>query len=121
LKYTIQVVHFCAGPAMRVITVQRRGAVIFPAADFIEHPEGQGKGIGFLDGTQCVLEWKTTSSRYAQEPEGLLALDPQLVCYSWLSGIQEVSQVVFVRKRLSKSSTCAPQSQKRSARNLANW
>jgi len=56
--------------------------------------------IGQLDGTGCLLEWKTTSSRYAEEPDGLLALDPQLVCYSWITGISEVAQVVFVRKRL---------------------
>jgi len=30
----------------------------------------------------------------------LLALDPQLVCYSWVTGIADVAQVVFVRKRL---------------------
>jgi hypothetical protein len=46
-----------------------------------------------------LIEWKTTSSRYREEPEGLLALDPQLVCYSWMTGIPEVAQVVFVRKR----------------------
>ena len=56
--------------------------------------------IGELDGTKCVLEWKTTSARYPEEPEGLTALDPQLVCYSWMTGIDEVAQVVFVRKRL---------------------
>ena len=56
--------------------------------------------IGKLDGSRCLLEWKTTSSRYAEEPEGLLALDPQLVCYSWITGIAEVAQIVFVRKRL---------------------
>ncbi len=56
--------------------------------------------IGKLDGTPCVLEWKTTSARYPEEPDGLLALDPQLVCYSWVTGISEVAQVVFVRKRL---------------------
>jgi hypothetical protein len=56
--------------------------------------------IGKLDGTGSLLEWKTTSSRYPEEPEGLLALDPQLVCYSWITGISEVAQVVFVRKRL---------------------
>ena len=56
--------------------------------------------IGQLDGTRCLLEWKTTSSRYPEEPSGLLALDPQLVCYSWLTGIAEVAQVIFVRKRL---------------------
>src|SRR5438552_5017070 len=56
--------------------------------------------IGKLDGTRALIEWKTTSSRYAEEPDGRLALDPQLVCYSWMTGISEVAQVVFVRKRL---------------------
>jgi hypothetical protein len=56
--------------------------------------------IGELDGTRCLLEWKTTASRYSEEPSGLLALDPQLVCYSWATGIADVAQVVFVRKRL---------------------
>jgi hypothetical protein len=56
--------------------------------------------IGLVDGTECVIEWKTTSARYPEEPGGLLALDPQLVCYSWITGIAEVAQVVFVRKRL---------------------
>jgi len=56
--------------------------------------------VGERDGTRCLLEWKTTTSRYPEEPTGLLALDPQLVCYSWVTGIAEVAQVVFVRKRL---------------------
>jgi hypothetical protein len=56
--------------------------------------------IGKLDARACLLEWKTTSSRYSEEPDGLLALDPQLVCYSWITGIHDVAQVVFVRKRL---------------------
>src|SRR5207302_7206589 len=56
--------------------------------------------IGRLDDRHSLLEWKTTSSRYPEEPDGLLALDPQLVCYSWITGISEVAQVVFVRKRL---------------------
>src|SRR6266403_2214042 len=56
--------------------------------------------VGDLDGTRCLLEWKTTSSRYPEEPKGLLMLDPQLVCYSWITGISDVAQVVFVRKRL---------------------
>ena len=56
--------------------------------------------IGQLDGQPCLIDWKTTSSRYQDEPEGLLALDPQLVCYSWISGIREVALVVFVRKHL---------------------
>ena len=54
--------------------------------------------IGELDGERYLIDWKTTTSRYSQEPAGLLALDPQLVCYSWISGISEVALVVFVRK-----------------------
>jgi hypothetical protein len=64
--------------------------------DFVAYVDAIGK----LDGIGSLLEWKTTSSRYPEEPEGLLALDPQLVCYSWITGISEVAQVVFVRKRL---------------------
>jgi hypothetical protein len=56
--------------------------------------------IGKLDETECLLEWKTTGHRYCEEPDGLLSLDPQLVCYSWITGISDVAQVVFVRKRL---------------------
>ena len=55
--------------------------------------------IGELDGTACLLEWKTSSARYPEQPAGLTALDPQLICYSWITGIDEVAQVVFVRKR----------------------
>jgi len=55
--------------------------------------------IGELDGNRCILEWKTTTTRYPEEPDGLLALDPQLICYSWISGIPEVALVAFVRKR----------------------
>ena len=64
--------------------------------DFVAYVDAIGK----LDGTRCLLEWKTSSSRYPEEPDGLLSLDPQLVCYSWMTGIAEVAQVVFVRKRL---------------------
>lgn len=56
--------------------------------------------IGNLDGMPCVLEWKTSSARYPEEPAGICALDPQLVCYSWMTGIDDVAQVVFVRKRM---------------------
>lgn len=55
--------------------------------------------IGKLDGDTCVLEWKTASARYPEEPAGIAALDPQLICYSWMTGIGTVAQVVFVRKR----------------------
>ena len=37
---------------------------------------------------------------YPEEPDGLLMLDPQLICYSWITSVSEVAQVVFVRKRL---------------------
>jgi len=56
--------------------------------------------IGKLDGTPCVLEWKTAAARYTEEPQGLAALDPQLIAYSWVSGLDEVAEIVFVRKRL---------------------
>ena len=62
--------------------------------DFVAYVDA----IGSLDGTRCLLEWKTSSSRYPEKPEGLLSLDPQLVCYSWITGIADVAQVVFVRK-----------------------
>jgi len=64
--------------------------------DFVAYVDA----IGQLDGARCLLEWKTSSSRCPEEPVGLLALDPQLVCYSWMTGIAEVAQVVFVRRRL---------------------
>jgi hypothetical protein len=54
--------------------------------------------IGEVDGVRCVIDWKTTTSRYPEGPEGLLSLDPQLICYSWITGIPEVALVVFVRK-----------------------
>jgi PD-(D/E)XK nuclease superfamily len=54
--------------------------------------------IGELDGTKCIIDWKTTTARYAEQPQGLLALDPQLICYSWMTGISDVALVVFVRK-----------------------
>jgi hypothetical protein len=61
---------------------------------------GYVDAIGYLDGTRSILEWKTTSSRYPEQPAGLLSLDPQLICYSWLTGIAEVSLICFVRKRV---------------------
>ena len=64
--------------------------------DFVSYIDA----IGELDGTRCLLEWKTSSGRYPEEPQGLLSLDPQLVCYSWMTGIAEVGQVVFVPKSL---------------------
>ena len=54
--------------------------------------------IGELDGARCLMDWKTTTSRYPEEPARLLSLDPQLICYSWITGIPDVALVVFVRK-----------------------
>jgi hypothetical protein len=64
--------------------------------DFVAYIDAIGK----LDGNRCLLEWKTTCARYPEGPEGLLSLDPQLVCYSWISGISDVAIVAFVRKRV---------------------
>jgi hypothetical protein len=63
-------------------------------AEFVSYLDA----IGEVDGIRCVIDWKTTTSRYSESPEGLLSLDPQLICYSWMSGIPEVALVVFVRK-----------------------
>ena len=54
--------------------------------------------VGELDGSRCLMDWKTTTSRYPEEPAGLLKLDPQLTCYAWITGISDVALVVFVRK-----------------------
>jgi hypothetical protein len=62
--------------------------------DFVAYLDAMGE----VDGVRCVIDWKTTTSRYPEDPEGLLSLDPQLICYSWISGISEVAFVVFVRK-----------------------
>jgi PD-(D/E)XK nuclease superfamily len=81
---------------LREYPQHRGGKPISGTNDFVAYVDA----IGELDGTRCLLEWKTSSIRYPDEPDGLLALDPQLVCYSWMTGIAEVAQVVFVRKRL---------------------
>ena len=56
--------------------------------------------IGELDGQRCIIDWKTTSARYPDNSSLLLRLDPQLVCYSWMTGEPNVAFVVFVRKRM---------------------
>jgi CRISPR/Cas system-associated exonuclease Cas4 (RecB family) len=93
--------RFCQEDRVRIRRPRRNQQIKFvrPISgnnDFVAYVDA----VGQLDGTDCLLEWKTTSSRYPEEPEGLLALDPQLICYSWITGISEVAQVVFVRKRL---------------------
>ena len=93
--------RFCQDDRIRIRQPRRNLQIKFARRvsgtnDFVAYVDAIGK----LDGTRCLLEWKTTSSRYPDEPVGLLALDPQLVCYSWMTGISEVAQIVFVRKRL---------------------
>src|SRR5438876_2170685 len=102
LQQGIQLLErFCQDDRIRICQPRRNLQVKFmrPVSeknDFVAYVDA----IGRLDATRALIEWKTTSSRYAEEPDGLLALDPQLVCYSWMTGISEVAQVVFVRKRL---------------------
>jgi hypothetical protein len=61
--------------------------------------------VGELDGTQCLMDWKTTTNRYPAEPAGLLTLDPQLICYSWITGISEVALAVFGCNEVAKFRT----------------
>ena len=56
--------------------------------------------FGELDGQRCIIDWKTTSARYPDNSNLLLSLDPQLVCYSWMTGEPNVAFVVFVRRRM---------------------
>ena len=101
LRQGIQLLdRFCQDDRIRIRQPRRNLQIKFARTlsqtnDFVAYVDAIGK----LDGTRSVIEWKTTSSRYPEEPDGLLALDPQLVCYSWITGIPEVTQVVFVRKR----------------------
>jgi len=93
--------RFCQEDRARILHPRRNLQI-----KFVRPLSGQNEfvayidAIGRLDNQRCLLEWKTTSARYPTEPDGLLALDPQLICYSWITGISEVAQVVFVRKRL---------------------
>src|SRR3954468_9838930 len=64
------------------------------ADDFIAYVDA----IGMVDGQRCIIDWKTSTQRYSEEPDGLLSLDPQLICYSWMTGISDAALVVFVRK-----------------------
>jgi hypothetical protein len=75
--------RFCQDDRIRVRHAYRNQQIkltrqISKKNDFVSYVDA----IGTLDGTCCLIEWKTTSSRYPEEPRGLLALDPQLVCYS---------------------------------------
>ena len=111
--------RFCQDNRVQVRQPQRNLQVKFTRqvagkSDFVSYVDAIGK----LDGKRCLLEWKTSSSRYPEEPEGLLSLDPQLVCYSWITGIADVAQVVFVRKKSSRSSVPADHNHRRTTRRV---
>jgi hypothetical protein len=109
--------RFCQDDRVRIRQAHKNTQIKFvrpltAGNDFVAYVDA----IGQLDGRGCLLEWKTTSSRYPEQPEGLLALDPQLVCYSWITGISDVAQIVFVRKRLVEIQylhTCITDEQRR--------
>jgi hypothetical protein len=101
LQQGIQLLErFCQDDRIRIRQPRRNLQVKFTRAvsetnDFVAYVDA----IGQLDGTHSLLEWKTTSSRYPEEPDGLLALDPQLVCYSWMTGIAEVAPSASITAR----------------------
>jgi len=74
--------------------------------------------IGYLDRTRCLIEWETTTSRCPGEPEGLLTLNLQLTCCSWIRGISEMAMVVFVRKRISENPVPVDMDHRRAARGV---
>jgi hypothetical protein len=70
---------FCQDDRIRIRQPRRNLQIKFarPVSvknDFVAYVDAIGK----LDGTRCLIEWKTTSSRYPEEPDGLLALDPTI-------------------------------------------
>jgi len=69
---------------------------ISPTTEFVSYVDA----IGEVNGKHSLIDWKTTSSRYPDDTDGLLSLDPQLLCYSWITGEPSVAFVVFVRKRI---------------------
>src|SRR3989442_8926552 len=85
LQQGIQLLErFCQDDRIRIRQPRRKLQMRFmrPVSeknDFVAYVDA----IGNMDGTHALIDWKTTSSRYAEEPDGLLALGPQLVCYSW--------------------------------------
>ena len=87
--------RFCQDDRIRIRPPRRNLQIKFTRSiseknDFVAYVDAIGK----VDGTRCLIEWKTTSSRYPEEPDGLLALDPQLVCYHlhhWIHDFQCLS------------------------------
>lgn len=88
--------RFCQEDRVRIRQPRRNLQIKFvrPLSDrneFVAYVDA----IGRLDGRACLLEWKTASSRYLEQPDWVVGLDPQQVCYSWITGIHDVAQVVF--------------------------
>lgn len=69
-------VRFCQDDRIRIDQPNRNLQVKFTRqtrkSEFVAYVDAIGK----LDGRRCLLAWKTSASRYSEEPEGLLALDP---------------------------------------------
>lgn len=55
---------------------------------------GYVDAIGTTDRQPCLIDWKSSGSAYPAQPNGIVALNPQLVCYSWLTGIAGVALVL---------------------------
>jgi hypothetical protein len=72
LKQGIQLLdRFCQDDRIRIRQPRRNLQIKFVRPlteqnEFVAYIDG----IGRLDGTGCLLEWKTTSSRYSEEPDG---------------------------------------------------
>lgn len=71
--------RFCQDGRIRIRQPRRNLQIKFPRPisknnDFVAYIDA----IRNPDGVRCLIEWKTTSSRYSEEPDGLLPLDPQL-------------------------------------------
>ena len=85
--------------------------------DFVAYIDAIGK----LDGKRCLLEWKTSSSRYPEEPEGLL-------CSGSAAGLLLVddghcgSRPGRIRPQAawSRFNTCAPRSPTNSAQEFGH-
>ena len=64
--------------------------------DFVAYIDAIGK----LDGTRWSLGVEDDQSPATRKGPRVDWPDPQLICYSWISGISDVAIVAFVRKRV---------------------
>jgi hypothetical protein len=116
--------RFCQDDRIRIRQPRRNLQIKFTRAvsqnnDFVAYIDA----IGRLDGMRCLLEWKTTSSRYSEEPDGLLALDPQLVSFATPGSpaLPRSPRWSLSARGWSRFNTYVPRSPMNSAKNLANW